>query len=121
MDRKLKDDQGPGRESEGWRSRLAADLAAHDAEQRQVWGDTDELLRARYTAGMCTEEEKARVEQAMRDFPAVRESIETVRDLMAKEAATPPAAGDDAGQKRPGERAWAGLVQRPQNEPGTSR
>jgi hypothetical protein len=73
-----------GKDTEDWRIRLAADLKAYDASERETWGGTDENLHGRYVAGLCTDEERSRVEQAMRDYPAVRESIEVVRDIKAE-------------------------------------
>jgi hypothetical protein len=112
----------PQPETEGWRSRLASDLAARDARHREVWGDTDELLRARYTAGKCSDEEKARVEQAMRDYPAVRESIETVQKLMGNdEPPSQPDALDHAGEQRPHPKPRTDLTGRAGAKPETSR
>jgi type II secretory pathway pseudopilin PulG len=77
-----RDNPASGRFSEAWWSFVAADLEAQRAERQRSWGDIDEMLLVRYEAGVCTEEERARVEQAMRDFPAVRESIEIGRELV---------------------------------------
>ena len=85
----ISDSGKPGPESEAWQARLVKDLEAYDAYQRRVWGDTDDVLRARYVAGMCTEEEKARVEEAMHNYPAVHESITIVRELHAEWQALP--------------------------------
>jgi hypothetical protein len=122
MERKPGDKDKPesGRYSEAWWSHVAADREAELAERQRTWGGIDELLIVRYETGRCTEEEKARVEQAMQDFPAVRESIAIGRELDAKNAAA-PCSSDDAGQKRSGERPWSDLADRPQKGPDSSR
>ena len=55
--------------------RLERELAAHAAEQKNIWGQTDELLISKYLAGTCTPSEHAQIEQAKRLFPAVRECL----------------------------------------------
>jgi hypothetical protein len=81
--------EGPGRGRTGdWRARLAADLAADREEERRVWGDVDDVTLARYDAGQCTDEERAQVERAMRDFPAVREATEIARQFPLEREAT---------------------------------
>jgi hypothetical protein len=62
-----------------WRARLAADLAADLADQRKTWGEIDEIILARDDARTCTREEHGSLEQAMHDFPAVREAVEIAR------------------------------------------
>jgi hypothetical protein len=71
----------PGRDPAQWRVRLAADLAADMSLEQKTWGDIDEIILARFDAGLCTKEERARVEQAMRDFPAVLEAVEIARQF----------------------------------------
>jgi hypothetical protein len=61
---------------------VAADLGAYREAQRRAWGDLEEAVIARYLAAEATEEERRRVEQAMRDFPRVRECVETLREVM---------------------------------------
>jgi hypothetical protein len=118
MERKLEDQPKPGRDSEAWRKRLAKDVAALDLEHRQVWGDTDEVLCGRYVAGMCTADEKARVEQAMRDYPAVRESIEVAREVHAQRDVPTE---NDAVRKPNGGKPWSGVGGPGEPEPGASR
>jgi hypothetical protein len=66
---------------EQW-SRIAADLNEHRAAQRRAWGDVDEAAIARYVTGEGTEAERERLEQAMRDYPRVRECVESIRAIM---------------------------------------
>jgi hypothetical protein len=115
-----KENEPSGRYSKAWWRFVAADIDATHADRKRTWGDIDEMLLVRYEAGECTKEEKARVEQAMRDFPAVRESIEIGRELKASDAAA-PVADDDQGQKRSGQRPWADLTDRSDNGPETTR
>ena len=60
----------------------AADLRTYREAQRRAWGDLDEAAIARYLADEATKEERSRVEQAMRDFPKVRECVEVLREVM---------------------------------------
>jgi Arc/MetJ family transcription regulator len=109
-----------GRYSEAWWSFVAADLEAHRAERQRTWGDIDDMLLVRYEAGECTKEEKERVEKAMREFPAVRESIEIGRELALEEKVNAPV--DDAVKKRSSGRSWSDLAaDRPKKDPETSR
>jgi hypothetical protein len=78
------DKPASGRYGEAWWSYVAAELEIARLERQRTWGDIDELLIVRFETGRCSEEEKARVERAMRDFPAVRESIEIGRELRAE-------------------------------------
>lgn len=112
-----KEQNGVGNQDKPWLSRLAADIAASDAKHRQTWGDTDDLLLARYEDGLCTEEEKKRVEQAMRDFPAVREALEPWSEIEPEAAkAIAPA----TWRKRVIEKLHAEL-DHPDEEPKPSR
>ncbi len=74
-------EESRSQDSTQWWTRLAADLAADIADQRKTWGDIDEIILARYDARKCTKKERSRVEQAMRDFPAVREALEIARQF----------------------------------------
>jgi hypothetical protein len=118
MGRKPQDGRGAGRGAQQWRARLAADLAADREEERRVWGDVDDVTLARYDAGQCTDEERARVERATRDFPAVREATEIARQFPL-ERASPVA--DDGGPRRQQGRPWTDQADRPEREPGQSR
>ena len=68
MDNPPKDNAAKKPGEEKWRLRLARDLAEHIADRKQTWGDTDEVMIARYVSGMSSEEEKARVEKAMKEY-----------------------------------------------------
>jgi Spherulation-specific family 4 len=74
------DTRGAG-DSDHWRARFAGDLQAYRAEQQWLWGGIDEMTLARYEAGVSPPEERARVEQALRDHPALRECLEFSREL----------------------------------------
>jgi anti-sigma factor RsiW len=116
MERKPEDNdkEVPSRYNEPWRDRVAADLVGYQAEQRKLWGGIDELTLARYEAGTLPDAERARVEQAMRDHPALRECMETARELSADPV-------DDTRQGRGGEKPWADRPDRPETGPGKRR
>ena len=78
------DDLTGERYSEEARARIAADLQAYRAEQQRLWGGIDEMTLARYESGVSPPEERARVEQALRDHPALRECVEFSRELSAE-------------------------------------
>jgi hypothetical protein len=78
----------PGETREDW-ERLAVELRAYGQAQRQAWGDLDDVHVARYLAGACSAEERAAVEQALRDSADVREVLEVLRGVL-------PAWGPDA-------------------------
>ena len=60
--------------------RFARDLDTHTRERKRIWGDTDENLLAAYLDGKCTPEEKAKVEKAIDEYPAVRDFVELSRE-----------------------------------------
>jgi hypothetical protein len=66
---------------EQW-TRIAANLRAYREAQRRAWGEIKESMIARYLGGMSTEGECQRIEQAMRQFPHVRECVETIKEVM---------------------------------------
>jgi hypothetical protein len=72
---------GPAESREPW-ERLAAELRAYGQGQRQAWGDLDDIQVARYLGGACSPQERAEVEQAMRDLPDAREVIDLLRGLL---------------------------------------
>jgi hypothetical protein len=79
------DPVGGGRDPNSQWARLAADLRAYREAQRRDWGDLDEAAIARYLylkKDETTEEERARVEQAMRDYPKVRECVDVLRGII---------------------------------------
>jgi hypothetical protein len=78
------DPEGAGRDPDTQWARVAADLRAYREEQWRAWGDLDEIAIVRYLADEATEEERGRVERAMRDFPRVRECVEILREVMAE-------------------------------------
>ena len=112
----------PGeKDHEGWRNRLAKALEEHIAEERRMWGDVgaDTDLLARYASGLCSDPEKARVEKAMKECPAVRELIELAQEEDGPEG-TPPG-GESHGPGRRDAKRWADQTRRPVNDPETSR
>src|SRR5262245_38996639 len=76
------DAEGAGQDPDPQWARVAADLRTYREAQRRTWGDFDEAAIARYLADEATEEERGCVEQAMRDFPRVRECVEILRQVM---------------------------------------
>jgi hypothetical protein len=115
-----KPEEEPGRDNETWRVRVGVDLQAYRAEQQRLWGGVDELTLARHEAGVSPDEERARVEQAMRDHPALRESMEIARELSARDETS---AVGDSQQKPRGERPWTKRADadRPETDSGKSR
>ena len=106
------------RHEESWRARVAADLLSHQAEQEQLWGGIDELTALRYQEGLSTGEERARVERAMRDHPALRESMERTRKNLEEWGMTSgreTAPVDDAQQNRQEEKTWADRTDHPES------
>ncbi len=61
---------------------IEAQLRAYRDQQRELWGDTDDMLLTRYLSGTCTEDEARSVEVAMDQKPAVRELVEGVQELL---------------------------------------
>lgn len=59
-----------------WVKRLAIALAKDIEEEKRTWGGIDVNQIAAYADGQCTDEEKAKMEKAMRQYPAVRECVE---------------------------------------------
>src|SRR3954465_5542965 len=72
-----------------WKS-IAAVLLANRENSQQVWGPTDELLIARYLAGDCNASERGQVEAWMKDYPAVRELVDSVDPSFAGGGAGDP-------------------------------
>jgi len=68
-------------------SRVVADLRAHSEAQRRAWGDIDEALIARYITGEGTAEERNRVEEAAREFPGVRECVQSIQEILVLRSA----------------------------------
>lgn len=68
---------------ESW-ERMAAELRAGRAAQRQAWGDTDNLLLGRYLADDLSPEERQQVEQALEEHPDLQLLTEVVREVMAE-------------------------------------
>jgi prepilin-type processing-associated H-X9-DG protein len=63
-------------------TQAAADLRAIREAQRARWGDVDEAVVSRFIVGAATADEQERVLRAMLQYPALRECIETVRDVL---------------------------------------
>src|SRR5262249_32833220 len=74
--------EGAGRDPDSQWARVASDLRAYREAQRRAWGELDEAAIARYLAGESTEEERSHVEQAMQEFPRVRECVEILREIV---------------------------------------
>jgi hypothetical protein len=72
---------GPSESREHW-ERLAIELRADEPAQRQAWGDINDIQLARYVDSACSPQERAAVEQAMRDLPDVREAIDVLRGVL---------------------------------------
>jgi DNA-directed RNA polymerase specialized sigma24 family protein len=68
---------------EDWQ-RVAAELSAHRAWQRQTWGDLDDTTLGRYLAGEATPEECGRVEAAAGGHPTLRELLSVVREVLGE-------------------------------------
>jgi|GEM_PF-973437 len=64
--------------------RLLRELDEYSSQLKATWGDIDESLIERYLDNECTDAERARVEQAMRDYPAVRECVELAQQVTAE-------------------------------------
>lgn len=60
--------------TERWQ-RVAADLRNYREEDQRIWGGVSEDTAARYVAGVCSAEERERVERAIRDHPPLRELL----------------------------------------------
>jgi hypothetical protein len=76
---------GVGSDPDTQWERVAAELRAYREEQRRAWGDLDEAAIARYVADEATVEDRGRVEQAMLDFPRVRECVDILQEVMTAE------------------------------------
>ncbi len=121
MERKPQDKghEESGRQSDEWRARVAADLLGYRDEQQRLWGGIDEMMLARYDAGVSPEAERIKIEQAMRDHPALRECMEIDRQITAEWQAS--ASVDDSRPKRQGDKPWVDRSDGPQSEPGKPR
>ena len=64
-----------------WES-IARELEAHRETQRGIWGDLDDLLVAKYFAGVCTDEEQRSLVHAMEEFPTVKELVEVLTQVL---------------------------------------
>ena len=63
---------------------VAAQLKAYRDQQRATWGDIDDATIGKYLAGQASPEEIAEVKAAAAQYPAVREAIELVREVLEK-------------------------------------
>jgi hypothetical protein len=67
-------------------NRIALELLAYREKRKNTWGDIDDLTLARFLGGETSEEETARVNRAMADYPKVRECVAVLRDVLLQEA-----------------------------------
>lgn len=73
--------------------RILIELRAYRDNQREIWGDVDDIAFAKYLSGRCTADEREAVERAMATYPAVRQLVDIVRRaLEAPGADTVPTA-----------------------------
>jgi ribosomal protein L37AE/L43A len=93
-----KDEGSAGRYGAAWWAAVRQDLEADRADERRRWGGLDEETLACYVAGTCTPEERARVEQAMRDSSDVRECVEGISE--SPESGRSARSGEAAGSAR---------------------
>ncbi len=82
--------------------RIAEMLRAHREQQRSAWGDTDDVVIAKYLSGACSGDEKSVVERAIAEYPALGELLHVLREiaavpLPAEVVAYPSIWGDIAG------------------------
>jgi hypothetical protein len=80
---------GPSESREQWQ-RLAAELRAYRQVQQQAWGDLDDVQVAQFLAGASSPQDRAEVEQAMRDLPDVREVIDVLRGVLPARSVNAP-------------------------------
>ena len=95
-----------GHRSDASYAAILRDLNHYGPDDRRLFGDIKDNLIAAYTSGVCTPEEVTKVEQAMRDYPAVREWIELAQHGTG---AAPQPGQADAGRPR---RNWTDTVRR---------
>src|SRR5262245_60315316 len=67
--------------TEQW-DRVASELRAYKQTQQQAWGDIDNATLGRYLAGELSGDERARVEQALTQFPELLKLTDVVRDVL---------------------------------------
>jgi hypothetical protein len=67
--------------TEQW-DRVASELRAYKETQQQAWGDIDNATLGRYLAGELSGEERARVEQALTQYPELLKLTDVVRDVL---------------------------------------
>lgn len=101
--------------TEQW-DRVASELRAYKQTQQQAWGDVDNATLGRYLAGELSGEERARVEQALAQYPELLKLTDVVRDVLDEfEPAAPaplPAAPKilPFPQSRPARKPFARLL-----------
>lgn len=77
-------------------NRVADVLRGYREQQRSAWGDTDDVLVAKYLSRVCSSDEKKLVETAIGEYPALSELVRVLRDIataplpMAEVAVPPP-------------------------------
>jgi len=62
-------------------NRIAEMLQAYREQQRSTWGDTDDVLIAKYLSGTCTSTEEDAVKQAAARHPALAELLQVLRAI----------------------------------------
>lgn len=77
-------------------SQLRADLETYRDEQADTWGDIDELTMARYLAGELSDPEQLQIEDALKHYEALRESVELSQEFMAGSCVEPGQPAADA-------------------------
>lgn len=70
-----------GSSNTNW-ARILYELRQYRDVQKQTWGDINDATIAVYLAGEGTPEQNAQVESAMERYPAVREAIEIVKEVL---------------------------------------
>jgi hypothetical protein len=77
--------------SEAWWKFVARPGRAAELKQsRQARREIDENLLACYLSGACTPEEREKVEEAMKKFPEIRETVQIVRETLGSNVADSP-------------------------------
>ena len=63
-------------------NQVAQQLRGYRDAQRERWGTINDNTIGKYLAGTASTAEIAEVEAAMRDYPAVKEAVELVRETL---------------------------------------
>lgn len=80
---------------------VAAALAQYQRAERETWGEMDNVIVAKFVAGLASDEERRLVEQWCREFPAVRMLVDAVSGVpdrgSGRESGPPPAVSPSTG------------------------